>query len=201
LFVIARNSSFSYKGKSPDIRQVGRDLGVRYVLEGSIRKSSNRIRVTGQLVDSLNGSHIWADRYDRLLEDVFLVQEELTQSIVRAIVPHVSDAEVAKVRRRRPDSLGAYEIAVRANAKSWDAVVKSDATLCNEAIADAREALAIDPESTLALTTLAAAQTQHLMRGTATDRRSAWHTAIEAATRVTELDRTDGLLMRGRACS
>src|SRR5215475_2888205 len=78
LFVIARNSSFSYKGKSPDVRQVGKDLGVRYVLEGSIRKSSNRIRVTGQLIDTLTGSHIWAERYDRVLEDIFAVQEELT---------------------------------------------------------------------------------------------------------------------------
>ena len=80
LFVIARNSSFSYKGKSPDIRQVGRELGVRYVLEGSIRKSSNRIRVTGQLIDTLTGNHIWAERYDRVLEDIFAVQEEVTQS-------------------------------------------------------------------------------------------------------------------------
>src|SRR5262249_27492475 len=77
LFVIARNSSFSYKGKSPDIRQVGRDLGVRYVLEGSIRRSSNRIRVTAQLIDTLTGNHIWAERYDRVLEDVFAVQEEV----------------------------------------------------------------------------------------------------------------------------
>ncbi len=96
LFVIARNSSFSYKGKSPDIRQVGRELGVRYVLEGSIRKASNRIRVTGQLVDTLTGNHIWAERYDRVLEDIFAVQEEVTQSIVRAIAPHIFEAEVAK---------------------------------------------------------------------------------------------------------
>ena len=122
LFVIARNSSFTYKGKSPDIRQVGRELGVRYVLEGSVRKAGNRIRVTSQLIDALTGSHIWAERYDRVLEDVFAVQEELTQSIVRAIAPPISDEEVAKVRRRRPDSLGGYEIAVRAHAKAWDAL-------------------------------------------------------------------------------
>ena len=89
LFVIARNSSFSYKGKSPDIRQVGRELGVRYVLEGSIRKSSNRIRVTGQLIDTLTGNHIWAERYDRVLEDIFAVQEEVTQAIVAAIAPQI----------------------------------------------------------------------------------------------------------------
>ena len=89
LFVIARNSSFSYKGKSPDIRQVGRELGVRYVLEGSIRKSSNRIRVTGQLIDTLTGNHIWAERYDRVLEDIFAVQEEVTRAIVAAIAPQI----------------------------------------------------------------------------------------------------------------
>ncbi len=99
--------------------------GVRYVLEGSIRKTANRIRVTGQLIDTLTGNHIWAERYDRVLEDVFAVQEEVTQSIVRAIAPHVSEAELAKVRRR-PDSLSAYEIAVRAHAKARDAFVKSD---------------------------------------------------------------------------
>src|SRR5262249_31353722 len=82
LFVIARNSSFSYKGKSPDIRQVGHELGVRYVLEGSIRKSSNRIRVISQLLDTFTGNHVWAERYDRVLEDIFAVQEEVTRSIV-----------------------------------------------------------------------------------------------------------------------
>ena len=103
LFVIARNSSFSYKGKSPDIRQVGRELGVRYVLEGSIRKSSNRIRVTGQLIDTLTGNHIWAERYDRVLEDIFAVQEEVTQAIVAAIAPQIETTEQLKATRRRPE--------------------------------------------------------------------------------------------------
>ena len=125
LLVIARNFVL-LQGQVRDIRQVGRELGVRYVLEGSIRKAASDIRVTGQLIDTLTGNHIWAERYDRVLEDVFAVQEEVTQSIVRAIAPHISEAELAKVRRRRPDSLGAYEIAVRAHAKAWDAWVKSD---------------------------------------------------------------------------
>ena len=114
LFVIARNSSFSYKGQSPDIRRVGKELGVRYVLEGSIRKSAQRIRVTGQLIDALTGNHLWAEKYDRVLEDIFEVQEELTRSIVAAIAPHIDDAEREKVHRRRPESLGAYEHAVSA---------------------------------------------------------------------------------------
>jgi len=103
LFVIARNSSFSYKGKLPDVRRVGRELGVRYVLEGSIRKSSNRIRVTGQLIDTLTGNHIWAERYDRVLEDIFAVQEELTRAIVAAIAPQIEGAERLKAIRPRPD--------------------------------------------------------------------------------------------------
>ena len=192
LFVIARNSSFSYKGKSPDIRQVGRELGVRYVLEGSIRKAGNRIRVTSQLIDTLSGSHIWAERYDRVLEDVFAVQEELTQSIVRAVAPSISDAEVAKVRRRRPDSLGGYEIAVRAHAKAWDALVKADRTICDEAIGEARAALLIDPDSTLALNALALAQFLYHMRGTAVDRDTAWCEGLAAATRSVEVDRANG---------
>jgi len=191
--VIARNSSFSYKGKSPDIRQVGRELGVRYVLEGSIRKSVRGIRVTAELIDTLSGSHLWAERYDRQVEDVFAAHEELTQSIVRAIVPHISDAELARVRRRRPDSLGAYEIAVRASAKAWDAFMRSDPALCDEAIAEARSALAIDAYSTIALNTLALSHIQHLVRGTTSDRQAAWREGSDAVTRAIELDRRDGL--------
>src|ERR1700735_5645414 len=84
LFVIARNSSFAYKGKSPDIRQVGRELGVRYVLEGSVRKAGSRVRITGQLVDAATGAHLWAERYDRALDDVFAVQDEITLSVISA---------------------------------------------------------------------------------------------------------------------
>jgi TolB-like protein len=116
LFVIARDSSFAYKGKSPDTRQVGRELGVRYVLEGSIRKSSNRIRVTGQLIDTLTGNHIWAERYDRVLEDIFAVQEEVTRAIVAAITPQIETTEQLKAARPRPGHLSAYEMALRANS-------------------------------------------------------------------------------------
>ena len=157
LFVIARNSSFSYKGKSPDVRQVGRELGVRYVLEGSIRKSSNRIRVTGQLIDTLTGNHIWAERYDRVLEDIFAVQEEVTRAIVAAIAPQIESTEQSKAARRRPDNLSAYEIALRAWAHAWRDTDKADRTLLDQSIREAREALAIDPNSVLALHALACA--------------------------------------------
>ena len=133
LFVIARSSSFTYKGKATDVRTVARELGVRYVLEGSIRRSGDRVRVTGQLIDALTGNHIWAERYDRVLEDVFAVQEEVTQSIVRAIAPQVEASEREKARRRRPENLTAYEIALSANANLHEAEINSDPLLRDQA--------------------------------------------------------------------
>ena len=102
LFVIARNSSFTYKGRAFDINQIGRELGVRYVLEGSIRCAANRIRVTARLIDALSGNHIWAEKYDRVLEDIFAVQEELTRRIVLAIAPEIESSEIARAQRVRP---------------------------------------------------------------------------------------------------
>src|SRR4029077_17638024 len=156
LFVIARNSSFSYKGKSPNVRDVGRELGVRYLLEASVRKAGEHIRLTGQLVDAQNGSHIWAERYDRRLDDVFLVQEELTRSIVRAITPQITETELAKVRRRNPASLSAYELAVRANAPALDAWTRPE--FRQEALRLPEAALAVDPASIMALGARATAQ-------------------------------------------
>jgi adenylate cyclase len=114
LFVIARNSSFAYKGKSPDIRQVGRELGVRYVLEGSVRKAAGRVRITGQLVEGETGRHIWAERYDRALDDVFALQDEITLSVIGAIEPTLRQAEIERVRRKRPEHLDAYDLMLRA---------------------------------------------------------------------------------------
>jgi len=193
LFVIARNSSFSYKGKSTDVRQVGKELGVRYVLEGSIRKSASRIRVTGQLIDALSGSHIWAEKYDRVLEDIFALQEELTRSIVAAIAPHIDDAEHDKVRRRRPGNLGAYEGAVSAWAKAWAALVHSDARLFDEALGQADAALAVDAGSAQALQVIAFVHVQRVTLGLAADRAAAWQAGMAAATRAIELDRHDSL--------
>src|SRR5262245_1489263 len=190
IFVIARNSTFAYKGRSVDVRLVATELGVRYVLEGSIRKAANRVRVTGQLIDALSGSHIWAERYDRILMDIFAVQEELTRSIVRAIAPQILDAESEKIHRRRPDDLSAYEIAVRANAKAWEAWPKSDRGLRDAAIVDATAALAIDPRSTTALGALAFAHWQHIAFATAEDRGLAWREGMRAAERAIEIDRS-----------
>ena len=193
LFVIARNSIFSYKGKAMDVRTVARELGVRYVLEGSIRKAAKRIRVTGQLIDALTGNHIWAEKYDRVLDDVFELQEELTHSIVMAIAPQIEAAEREKAHRRRPENLSAYEIAVRAYAKALEAYSKSNAALRDEAMVDARAALAVDPRSTLALNTLAFGHWQHLMLSTTVDREAVWREGMAAATQAIEIDRAGSL--------
>jgi adenylate cyclase len=186
LFVIARNSSFSYKGKSPDIRQVGKELGVRYVLEGSIRRTGNRVRVTGQLIDSLTGKHVWAERYDRVLEDIFEVQDELTECIVAAIAPHIDAAEMLRARRR-PGNLSAYELAVRAIALAWDGWQKSDRTARDESLRLARAALALDAESVLALDAIGFAQWQRVNYRTAADVESAWQEGMDAVIRAIEL--------------
>ena len=109
LFVIARNSSFAYKGRSVDVKQIGRALGVRYVLEGSVRKVGNRVRITAQLVDATTGTHLWAQRYDRDLTDIFEVQDEITASVASAIEPAMANAEQQRVSRKPPDSLVAWE--------------------------------------------------------------------------------------------
>ena len=117
LFVIARNSSFAYKGKSPDIRQVGRDLGVKYVLEGSVRKATNRLRITAQLIDAQSGAHVWADRFEGTLADVFEFQDEVTEKVVVAIAPRVERAEIARaLRRSSVGSTDAYDCYLRALA-------------------------------------------------------------------------------------
>src|SRR5713101_4624635 len=114
LFVIARNSSFTYKGQAVDVKEVGRELGVRYVLEGSVRKSGNRIRVTAQLVEAATGNHVWAERYDRDLADIFAVQDEITERVVAAIEPELYAAENIRSQRKAPESLDAWECVIRA---------------------------------------------------------------------------------------
>ena len=193
LFVIARYSSFSYKGRSTDIRKVGSELGVRYVLEGSVRKSSNRVRVTAQLADALTGSQIWAERYDRTLQDIFDVQEELTQAIVSAIAPQIDVSEQSKAARRRPGNLTAYEIALRGWAHVLEGIDKADRTLIDQSIREAKEALAVDPGSVLALNVLANAHGNALHLQMAPDREHALREATSAAARAIDLDAGNSL--------
>jgi adenylate cyclase len=151
LFVIARNSSFTYKGKSVDIRQVGRELGVRYVLEGSVRKAGNRVRINAQLIDSGDGQHIWAERYDRALEDIFVVQDEITQSIIGAMAPGIVAAEIRRIQGKKATELGQWERVMRAH---WHVQRFTQADF-NEAILLIDEILRRDPENAMALADLA----------------------------------------------
>ena len=121
LFVIARNSSFAYKGRAVDVKQVGRELGVRYVLEGSVRKAGNKVRITGQLIDASTGAHLWADRFDGTLEDLFDLQDQVTSSVVGAIQPKLEQAEIERAKRKPTESLDAYDYYLRgvAGLHSW----------------------------------------------------------------------------------
>ena len=108
--VIARNSSFVYKGRSIDVRQVAKELGVRYVLEGSVRRAGSRLRITAQLVDGATGAHLWANKFDGAVEDIFDVQDEITEGVVAVVEPQIQQAEIKRSRRERPESLAAYDL-------------------------------------------------------------------------------------------
>jgi adenylate cyclase len=119
LFVIARNSSFTYKGKAVDIKRVGRELGVRYVLEGSVRKAGNRVRITGQLIEAATDKHLWADKFDGALEDVFGLQDQVTTSVVGLIAPKLEQAEIERARQKPTDSLDSYDLFLRGMALAY----------------------------------------------------------------------------------
>jgi TolB-like protein/Tfp pilus assembly protein PilF len=141
LFVIARNSTFAYKGSAVNVRQIGRDLGVRYVLEGGVRRAGNRVRFTAQLVEAGTGIQLWAERYDRLLEDIFALQDEITISVIGAIEPNVRKAEIERVKRKRPENLDAYDFLLRALPYVYTHTAADAAT----AIPLLEKALASDP--------------------------------------------------------
>jgi adenylate cyclase len=144
LFVIARNSSFTYKGRAVDVKQVGRELGVRYVLEGSVRKAGNRVRITGQLIDTSTGAHIWADRFDGSLQDVFDLQDQVASGVVGAIEPKLRQSEIERSVRKPTESLDAYDLYLRGLADFYKAST-GIITACHTAIELLRKALAIDP--------------------------------------------------------
>ncbi|MER8530295.1 MULTISPECIES: adenylate/guanylate cyclase domain-containing protein [unclassified Mesorhizobium] len=145
-FVIARNSSFTYKGRAVDLRQVGRELGVRYVLEGSIRRAGSRVRISGQLVDAISGHHVWADRFEGDVSDIFDLQDKVTESVVGAVEPSIRLQEIKQARMKPTDYIGAYDLYLRALPRFY--------SMTREGFADVRrltnEALSIDPGFTLA---------------------------------------------------
>jgi TolB-like protein len=160
-FVVARNSSFTYKGRTVDVRQIGRELGVRYVLEGSVRKSGGRLRITGQLVDTTTGNHIWADRYEGALEDVFDLQDRITSSVVAVIEPKVRQAEITRAQAKSTENLTAYDLYLRAFAVMAD--LEEDSI--SQALAMLTRAVAIDPRFSTAYGQIASCHELRLDRG------------------------------------
>ena len=130
LFVIARNSSFTYKGRSVDVKQVGHELGVRYVLQGSVRRAAQRLRITAQLVDATTGANLWADRFEGTLEDVFDLQDKVTTSVIAAISPQLEKAEIARVKRKPTENLDAYDIYLRGWRRSISGPEKAPRRPC-----------------------------------------------------------------------
>jgi adenylate cyclase len=141
LFVVARNSSFVYKGRAIDVKQVGRELGVRYVLEGSVRKAANRVRIAGQLIDTATGMHLWADRFDGALEDVFDLQDQVTASVVGAIAPALERAEIERAKRKGADNLDAYDYYLR----GVECHYRWTREATNEALLLCHKAIELDP--------------------------------------------------------
>jgi len=191
LFVIAWYSSFTFKGKSADIKQVARDLGVRYVLEGSVRKSGNRIRITGQLIDAASGAHLWADRYDGALDDVFELQDQVAASVVGAIGPSMTQAEIERAKRKPPSSLDAYDYYLRGLAARWQ--YTRDGT--DQAVGLYEQAIALDPQFALAYALLAATLNQRKSFGWSTDRAADASRAIAYAKSALRLGRQDPLVL------
>jgi len=142
LFVIARNSSFTYKGRTVDVKQVGRELGVRYVLEGSIRKAAKRVRITGQLIDATTGGHLWADRFEATLGDIFELQDQVTENVVGAIAPQLERAEIERAKRKPTESLDAYDYYLRGMANFHQGTRKA----VDEALPLFYKAIQLDPD-------------------------------------------------------
>jgi TolB-like protein/class 3 adenylate cyclase/Flp pilus assembly protein TadD len=161
LFVIARNSTFAYKSKTVDIRQIAKELGVRYVLEGSVRRAANRLRITGQLVEGSTATHVWADKFEGTVEDVFDLQDRLTESIVGAIEPSVRWAEVERARRKRPERLDAYDLYLRALPHTY----ANKPTDTDDALRLLDQALLLDPNLAIAHAHAAWCHEQRYFRG------------------------------------
>ena len=161
IFVIARNSSFAYRGNAMDVKHVGRELGVRYVLEGSVRKSGSRVRITAQLIDTETGAHIWADHYDRALDDIFAVQDELTISVIGVIEPTLRKAEIERARRKRPDSLDAYDLYLRALPFAFTAMPQD----ADRALPLLDRAIELEPDYAAAHALIAWCHEQRYLRG------------------------------------
>ena len=191
LFVIARNSSFTYKGIPVDVRLVGRELGVRYVLEGSVRKAGNRLRITGQLIEAATGAHVWADRFDGALEDVFELQDRITQGVIAAIVPTLEQAEVDRARRKPTESLDAYDCYLRGLTGIHASTLHGN----KEAIRWFYAAIEHDPEFAAAYGGAATCLAWRKSSGWVTDRIREMAETERLARRAAELGRNDAVAL------
>ncbi len=186
-FVIARNSSFTYKGEAVNVKRVAHELGVQYVLEGSVRKAGNRVRITAQLVDALTGRHVWAERYDRELYDIFEVQDEITSAITAAVGPEFVSAEGQRSERKAPEKFDAWDYAMRGNFHLWR-ISKDDVEQATELF---RTAIDLDPKSMLALSGLALAYTWQSVFGWIQDVAQVRERASDLAQRAVASDPRD----------
>jgi adenylate cyclase len=186
LFVIARNSTFTYKGRAVDVKQVGRELGVRYVLEGSVRKAGTRVRITGQLIDALTGTHLWADRFDGSLEDVFELQDKVASSVAGVIEPTLQAAETARTASRPTSDLSAYDAYLRAHAMYF-----TTGKQIPRALALLEEAIARDPHYGPALACAALCCMRLVGDGAATDQEANRQKGIDFAHRALEVAGND----------
>ena len=161
LFVISRNSTFIYKDKPVDVKAVGRDLGVRYVLEGSVRRSGRHVRVTGQLIETATGANVWADRYDGTLDDIFALQDEMTMHVIGAVEPTLRKAEIERARRKRPDNLDAYDLFLRALPFAATAMPEH----ADKALELLEEAIRLEPDYAIVHGFIAWCHEQRYLRG------------------------------------
>jgi adenylate cyclase len=191
LFVIARNSSFTYKDRAVDVKQVGREMGVRYVLEGSVRKAGNRVRISGQLIDAATGAHLWADRFDGELADIFDLQDQVTASVVGAIAPKLEQAEIERAKRKPTESLDAYDYFLRgmAGVHQWS----RESNI--EALAHFSRAIELDPNFASAYGLAARCYAQRKSHSWVTDRKREIAEAARLARRAVELGRDDAVAL------
>ena len=187
LFVIARNSSFTYKGQAVDVKQVGRELGVRYVLEGSVRKAGRRVRITGQLIDTLTGAHLWADRFDGSVEDVFELQDKVAVSVAGVIEPTLQAAEMRRSAARPPTDLSAYDLYLRALAIFFPTTKER----VREALGLLERAIAIDPLYGAALSRAAMGHLQLVRDGWAEEPETTRRKASDLARRALQVAEND----------
>ena len=188
LIVIARNSSFAYKGLPLDIKQVAEELGVSYVMEGSVRRDRDRVRITAQLIEADGGGHIWGEKYDRELEDIFNLQDEITRHVVGSIAPQVELAELERSRKLSETNLSAYELALKAQALTYDAVRVADPTMLDQAVSLASSALELDNRCTHALWTNGMGCVFQHIYGWGDDPGGALNSAIETADHLIGID-------------